>query len=29
MACVDGVILGNTYSNISGVDMSKDWKEPE
>ena len=28
MVCVDGVILGNTSSSILGIDMSKDWKDP-
>lgn len=29
MACIDGVILGNTYTTITGIDINKDWKEPD
>jgi hypothetical protein len=29
MSCVDGVILGNTTTNLLGVDITKDWKEPD
>ena len=29
MACVDGVLLGNTASTISGIEINRDWKEPD
>jgi hypothetical protein len=29
MVCVDGVILGNTFTNIIGIDLTKDWREPD
>jgi hypothetical protein len=29
MVCVDGVILGNTLTSILGVNLTKDWKEPD
>lgn len=29
MTSVDGVILGNTYNNILGVNVNRDWKEPD
>ena len=29
MTCIDGVILGNSFTNILGVDVSKDWRIPD
>ena len=29
MMSVDGVIIGNTYTTITGVEIYKDWREPE
>lgn len=29
MTCVDGVMLGNTVTNISGINMNRDWKDPD
>ena len=26
MMCVDGVLIGNTFSNICGIDMHSNWK---
>jgi hypothetical protein len=29
MTCIDGVILGNTVTNILGIDMCTNWKQPD
>ena len=29
MCCVDGVILGNTLTSILGIDMQRNWKDPD
>ena len=29
MACIDGVMIGNTVTSILGTDMSHDWKDPD
>lgn len=28
MLCVDGVMLGNTLTTITGINITKDWKDP-
>jgi len=28
MMCVDGVLIGNTLTSITGIDMEKDWRQP-